>query len=111
MQNLAVFGIIAHILSKFCKFVFIAFVVIYQHEIPAGEAPRMKTATHFLVQKVESAAAEKKRRMCGNKIAHETLEAANAARQATENRHGWAMNVYPCRYCGKFHVGWASKIT
>jgi hypothetical protein len=44
-----------------------------------------------------------RRKGCAGKTRHETREAARA--HLLELRRPWTLNVYPCRYCGGFHVG------
>jgi len=70
----------------------------------------MKTSIHMLVQKVEATAEEKRQRICGNKIPHESFEIAERWRDSAEARFGWAMNTYQCGYCNKWHIGRASKL-
>ncbi len=50
------------------------------------------------------------RRQCKNKVPYETAERAT---QVMERRIAMGtikgeMNVYPCRFCGKFHMGHVS---
>lgn len=46
-----------------------------------------------------------KRKMCGDKIRHSTLDQAQRVIKAMRARGAAYLEPYKCRWCGSFHIG------
>lgn len=57
--------------------------------------------------------ARHKRKSCKRKIRYETIEEAKEAIRKKYDKSSsmfkWKYNVYPCQYCGGFHIGHRPK--